>query len=84
LTALRSDGDHLFVIVGIYSRGPITVVPCRTQKMPLLRASILFRPHHQSPCRNGLTVGPPSDCGSHGGGAGYRPRVRCAYSAPPF
>ncbi|CAA7612677.1 conserved hypothetical protein [Magnetospirillum sp. UT-4] len=47
---------------------PITVVPCRAQTMSLLPASILFRPHS------------PAVIPEFGGGAGYRPRVRKAYS----
>ncbi len=41
---LRGSGKSN-VVVGTCENGPITAEPCRAQAMPLLRASILFRPH---------------------------------------
>ena len=50
--------------------GPITAEPCRAKTVSLPRASILFRPHRFRPDR----------AERNGGGAGYCPRVRNAYS----
>ncbi len=50
-----------------------------TVNMPLLRASILIRPHHLKSASINL-VKPIPD----GGAAGYRPRVRNVYSAQTF
>jgi len=44
-----------------------------TVNIPLLRASILFRPHHLKSGNNSTLI-------SDGGAAGYRPRVRNVYS----
>ncbi|MEL6336217.1 MAG: 6-pyruvoyl-tetrahydropterin synthase-related protein [Pseudomonadota bacterium] len=48
--------------------GPITVVPHRAKANTFRRPSILFRPHN------------PANIRDVGGAAGYRPRVRSAYS----
>ena len=72
-TALSGEASRRIVVVGNYCYGPITVVPCRAKPLPLLHASILVRP------RKGRPFADSAD--ASGGGAGYCPRVRYAYSA---
>ena len=47
--------EHHFIIIGTCRNGPITVEPYRTQTVPLLRASILFRPHQQHILVSGMS-----------------------------
>ena len=49
------------VVVGTCRFGPVSAVPCRVKTAPLLRASILSRPHR------------PAEQAGIGGGAGLRP-----------
>ncbi|WIM11723.1 MAG: hypothetical protein OJF58_002682 [Enhydrobacter sp.] len=66
---LGGSSECNVVIVGT-CEWPVAAEPYRAKTAPLPRSSILFRPRRT----------PLAERGRNGGGAGYRPRVRYAYS----
>jgi len=80
-TAIKRRGEPHYSCRWQLYYGPITAVPYRAPSKPLPRASILFRPLGDSWAQ---VPRPVTMATRVGGGAGYCPRVRCAYSTSPF
>jgi len=77
--ALRGEGNLSFIVVICnYICGPDNGGTTPGKKITFTRPSILFRPHKNPPDF------PEKSLRAYGGGAGYRPRVRSAYSVSVY
>ena len=82
-TALRGEANLSIVVIGNYSGDPITAVSCRAKEHPLHPRRSYFAPINSPLDVRDASVVPGRVAISQwavGGGAGYRPRVRNAYS----